>query len=73
MVEQLPNRYRNVRCYDSVIGMIKKFSKILKKKDAINHFPAEGKGTLSGVIVEANFKTGLATKITRIINGELVN
>ncbi len=57
--------------YNSVIGMNKENSikKFLKKKDATNHFPAEGEGTLSGVIVETNFDTGLAKKITRIING----
>ena len=31
------------------------------------HFPAEGEGTLSGVIVETNFETGLAKKVTRLI------
>ena len=45
---------------------IKKF---FKEKDAISHFPAEGEGTLSGVLVETDFKTGLAKKITRIIYG----
>ena len=45
---------------------IKKF---FKEKDAISHFPAEGEGTLSGVIVETNLETGLAKKITRIIHG----
>ena len=57
--------------YNSVIGMNKENSikKFLKEKDAINHFPATGEGTISGVIVETNFKTGLAKKITRIING----
>ena len=34
-----------------------------------SHFPAEGEGTLSGVIVETNFETGLAKKITRLIHG----
>ena len=38
------------------------------------HFPAEGEGTLSGVIVETNNETGLAIKITRLIDGgSLVN
>ena len=57
--------------YNSVIGMNKENSikKFLKEKDAINHFPAKGEGTISGVIIETNFKTGLAKKITRIING----
>ena len=44
------------------------------KKDSIKHFPADGEGTLSGVIVETNFETGLAKKITRLIDGgSLVN
>ena len=62
--------------YNSVIGMNKENSikRFLKEKDAINHFPSEGEGTLSGVIVETNFETGLAKKITRIIHGgSLVN
>ena len=45
---------------------IKKF---LKDKEAVSHFPADGEGTLSGVIVETNFETGLAKKITRLIYG----
>ena len=57
--------------YNSVIGMNKENSikRFLKEKDAIGHFPAEGEGTLSGVIVETDLKTGLAKKITRLING----
>ena len=57
--------------YNSVIGMNKENSikKFFKEKDAISHFPAEGEGTLSGVIVETNLETGLAKKITRIIHG----
>ena len=57
--------------YNSVIGMNKENSikKFLKDKDAIKHFPAEGEGTLSGVIVETDTKTGLAKNVIRIING----
>ena len=57
--------------YNSVIGMNKENSikRFFKEKDAVSHFPAEGEGTLSGVIVETNFKTGLAKKITRVIYG----
>ena len=57
--------------YNSVIGMDKENSikRFLKDKDSIKHFPAEGEGTLSGVIVETNLETGLAKKVTRIING----
>ncbi len=60
--------------YNSVIGMNKENSlkRFLKEKSAIGHFPSCGEGTLSGVIVEADHKTGLANKITRlIIGGEL--
>ena len=57
--------------YNSVIGMNKENSikRFLKQKDAVSHFPAEGEGTLSGVIVETDFKTGLAKNITRLIYG----
>jgi metallophosphoesterase (TIGR00282 family) len=57
--------------YNSVIGMNKENSikKFLKDKDAIKHFPAEGEGTLSGIIVETNIETGLAKKVTRLIDG----
>ena len=57
--------------YNSVIGMNKENSikKFLKDKNAIQHFPAEGEGTLSGMIVEADLKTGLAKKVTRLIDG----
>ena len=57
--------------YNSVIGMNKENSlkKFFKSKDATNHFPAEGDGTLSGIIIEADHETGLAKKITRFIEG----
>ncbi len=57
--------------YNSVIGMNKENSikRFLKEKDAVSHFPAEGEGTLSGVIVETDLQTGLAKKITRLIYG----
>jgi hypothetical protein len=57
--------------YDSVIGMNKANSlkKFLKEKSAIKHFPATGEGTLSGIIIEADHDTGLAKKITRLIEG----
>ncbi|MDA9619189.1 TIGR00282 family metallophosphoesterase [Candidatus Pelagibacter bacterium] len=57
--------------YNSVIGMNKENSikKFLKDKDAIKHYPAEGEGTLSGVIVETDTKTGLAKNVIRMIDG----
>ena len=57
--------------YNSVIGMNKENSirRFLKEKDASKHFPAEGEGTLSGIIVETDLETGLAKKVTRLIDG----
>ena len=45
------------------------FKEFLKDKSAVKHFPAEGEGTLSGIVVETNLETGLAKKVTRIIEG----
>ncbi len=62
--------------YNSVIGMNKENSikRFLKDKNAVKHFPAEGEATLSGIIVETNEKTGLAKKVTRVIDGgSLIN
>tara|TARA_B100001121_G_scaffold297533_1_gene304091 strand:+ start:111 stop:917 length:807 start_codon:yes stop_codon:yes gene_type:complete len=57
--------------YNSVIGMNKENSikKFLKDKDAVKHFPSEGEGTISGVIVETNIETGLAKNVVRLIDG----
>ena len=57
--------------YNSVIGMNKENSlkKFLKDKSAINHFPAVNEGTISGIIVETNLKSGLAQNVVRIIDG----
>ena len=57
--------------YNSVIGMNKENSikRFLKQKDAVKHFPSEGEGTLSGIIIEADEKSGLAKKVYRIILG----
>ena len=49
---------------------IKKF---FKDKGAVKHYPSEGEGTLSGIIVEANSETGLAKKISRLIIGGVLN
>ena len=40
-----------------------------KAKDAVKHFPSEGEGTISGIIVEADEETGLAKKVSRLIIG----
>ena len=60
--------------YDSVIGMNKENSlkRFFKDKDAVTHFPSNGEGTLSGIIIEANNKTGLAVKISRICAGGIL-
>ena len=57
--------------YNSVIGMDKENSvmKFLKNKNATNHFPATGKATISGILVEADDKTGLAIETKRFIEG----
>ena len=57
--------------YNSVIGFNKENSlkRFFKEKDSIKHFPADGAGTLSGVIVEADKETGLAKTISRLIMG----
>ena len=57
--------------YNSVIGMNKENSlkRFFKEKDAVSHFPAEGEGTLSGIIVEGDNSSGLAKKVSRLIIG----
>ena len=57
--------------YNSVIGMNKENSlkRFFKDKESKQHFPAEGEATLSGVIIEGDNETGLARKITRVIEG----
>ncbi len=57
--------------YNSVIGMNRDNSlkKFLKDPSAIKHYPATGKATISGLIVEADDNTGLAKKIMPIITG----
>ena len=57
--------------YDSVIGMDKNNSikKFTKDPTAVQHFPSLGEASLSGIIVEADEKTGLAKNIRQIISG----
>jgi len=57
--------------YNSVIGMNRDNSlkKFLKDSSAKKHHPALGKATISGLMVEADDKTGLAKKIEPIIVG----
>ena len=58
--------------YNSVIGMNRENSlkKFLKDPSAKRHFPALGEGTISGLMVKADNKTGLAIKISPIILGK---
>ena len=60
--------------YDSVIGM-NKYNSLNRfmKKDSVKHFPAKGDATLSGVIVDCDLQTGLASKIKSYIYGDLLN
>ncbi|OUX38119.1 MAG: metallophosphoesterase [Candidatus Pelagibacter sp. TMED273] len=56
--------------YNSVIGMDKNNSlNRFLKKESVKHFPANGEGTLSGVIVEANENNGLANHVKNFIFG----
>ena len=56
--------------YNSVIGMNAENSlNRFLKKNSVKHFPAIGDATLSGVIVECNINTGLATNIESYIFG----
>ncbi len=61
--------------YDSVIGMNKENSikKFKKDPSAKSHYPANGQASMSGVIVEADDKTGLANSIYQIILGGILN
>ena len=60
--------------YDSVIGMNKENSlNRFMKKDSVKHYPAQGKATLSGVIVDCDIETGLAKKIESYIFGGALN
>jgi len=58
--------------YASVIGMNRDNSlkRFLKDQSAKKHYPALGEATLSGLIVTADNKTGLAKKVEPIILGK---
>ncbi len=58
--------------YNSVIGMNKENSlkKFLKDPSSKKHFPALGEGTISGLMVVADNKTGLANKVEPIVLGK---
>ena len=57
--------------YNSVIGMNRDNSlkKFFKDPSATKHYPALGEATISGLMVQADDKTGLAKKIEPIIVG----
>ena len=58
--------------YKSVIGMNRDNSlkKFLKDASAKKHYPALGEATLSGLMVVADYKTGLAKKVEPIVVGK---
>ena len=58
--------------YKSVIGMNRDNSlkKFLKDPSAIRHYPALGEATMSGLIVSADDKTGLAKKTKPMVLGK---
>tara|TARA_Y100000590_G_scaffold339502_1_gene387036 strand:- start:2267 stop:3076 length:810 start_codon:yes stop_codon:yes gene_type:complete len=57
--------------YNSVIGMNKENSikKFFRDGSAVKHYPALGEATISGLMVSADNKTGLAKKIQPIVLG----
>ena len=56
--------------YNSVIGMEKNNSiNRFLKKDSLKHYPATGEASLSGLIVEADVKSGLAKNVSQFIYG----
>ena len=57
--------------YRSVIGMNRDNSlkKFLKDPSAKRHYPALGEATISGLMVVADYKTGLASKVEPIVIG----
>jgi len=57
--------------YNSVIGMNKENSlkKFLKDPSAVKHYPSKGEATVSGLIVVADDKNGLAKNIEPVILG----
>ena len=61
--------------YNSVIGMNKENSlkRFLKEKDTVKNFPSTGEATLSGIIVETDEDTGLAKRVSRLIQGGNIN
>jgi len=60
--------------YNSIIGMNRDNSlkRFLKDSSATKHYPALGEATISGLIVQADDKTGLAKKIEPIIVGGIL-
>ena len=60
--------------YNSVIGMNRDNSlkRFLKDSSVKKHYPALGEATISGLMVEADNKTGLAKKVEPIIVGGIL-
>ena len=57
--------------YNSVIGMNRgnSLKKFFKDPSAKKHYPSLGEATISGLMVQADDKTGLAKKVEPIIVG----
>ena len=61
--------------YDSVIGMNKDNSlkKFLKDPSFTKHYPALSEATISGLMVKADYETGLAKKVEPVIIGGILD
>ena len=60
--------------YNSVIGLNKyNYLKKMLKKTKNKNFPAAGNATISGVIIEADKKTGLSSSIKQLLIGGKLN
>ena len=65
--------YKSVLITGASSGIGLETLKRFLKEDSIKHFPAKGDATLSGVIVDCNIETGLATGIQSYIFGGQLN
>ena len=70
-LENIPRSFPVLLFIVSLFGVTgpRIFYRFFKDKKAVNHFPSEGEGTLSGLIVKAEAGSGLAKKVTRLVIG----
>ena len=59
----------NVKLFITKYNKENSLRRFFRDKESKQHFPAEGEATLSGVIIEGDNETGLARRITRVIEG----